>query len=67
MAQQQHDPHRRPPAEPPTLPLPSLWRLIVAGAVIVGFLYFLYDYQRQIDEEEAGRLIESTPAPPPIR
>jgi hypothetical protein len=31
--------------EPPTLPLPPLWRIVVALAAIVGFLYFLYHYE----------------------
>jgi hypothetical protein len=36
--------------EPPTLPVPSLWRLIVAAAAIIGFLYFLYDYESRRPE-----------------
>lgn len=32
------------PDGPPTLPLPPLWRLLVALAAIVGFLYFMYDW-----------------------
>jgi hypothetical protein len=40
--------------EAPTLPLPPLWRLIVAAVVVGGFLYFLYQYQRAIDEREAA-------------
>ena len=32
------------PDGPPTLPLPPLWRLLVALAAIVGFLYFIYDW-----------------------
>jgi hypothetical protein len=51
-----------PPGEVPVLPPPSLWRLIVAGIVIVGFLWFLYDYQRDIEEEAAGQAIEQPPA-----
>jgi hypothetical protein len=31
--------HRR---EPPTLPLPSLWRLVVAAVVVIAFLYLMY-------------------------
>lgn len=27
---------------PPTLPLPSLWRLAVAAIAVVGFLYLMY-------------------------
>jgi hypothetical protein len=46
MSNNPHDPDRFPkrdrPGEPPTLPLPPLWRLIVAGIVIVGFLYLMY-------------------------
>ena len=41
-----HDPDYSPardhPREPPTLPLPPLWRLVVAGIVIVGVLYLMY-------------------------
>lgn len=29
---------------PPTLPLPPLWRLLVALAVVVGVLYFIYEW-----------------------
>ncbi len=32
------------PDGPPTLPLPPLWRLLVALAVIVGILYFIYEW-----------------------
>ncbi len=45
---------------PPTLPLPSLWRLIVAAIAILGFLYFLYSYQEARDaagEKSDGREI----------
>jgi hypothetical protein len=35
-------PRREHPREPPTLPLPPLWRLVVAAVVIVGFLYLMY-------------------------
>jgi hypothetical protein len=41
--------------EPPTLPPPPLWRLMVAGLVIIGFLYGIYAYEK--GREEA--------APPP--
>lgn len=34
---------------PPTLPLPSRWRLIVAAIAIIGFLYFIYRYQEARD------------------
>lgn len=44
---------RRGEDGPPTLPPPPMWRLAVAAAVIIGFLWFLYDYQRQIDEAAA--------------
>ncbi|MBX3516293.1 MAG: hypothetical protein KF815_05055 [Rhodospirillales bacterium] len=42
---------------PPTLPLPSLWRLIVAAIAILGFLYFLYSYQEARDAagEKSGQ------------
>jgi hypothetical protein len=46
MSTDPHDPDRFPnrdrPGEPPTLPLPPLWRLIVAGIIIVGVLYLMY-------------------------
>lgn len=45
---------------PPTLPLPSRWRLIVAAIAIVGFLYFIYRYQEARDaapEGSGGRVI----------
>jgi hypothetical protein len=29
-------------SEPPTLPLPPLWRLIVAALIVIGFLYLMY-------------------------
>ena len=35
-------PSREHPREPPTLPLPSAWRLVVAGIVILAFLYLMY-------------------------
>lgn len=35
---------------PPTLPPPPLWRLLVAGAAVLGFLYFIYQY---VAEREA--------------
>jgi hypothetical protein len=35
-----HQPER--PREPPTLPLPPLWRLVLAAAVATGFLYLMY-------------------------
>ncbi len=38
---------------PPTLPPPPLWRLIVAGLAVFGFLYFLYAYQTAIEERSA--------------
>lgn len=42
--------------EPPTLPLPPTWRLVVAGLVIVGFLYAMYAYEK-------GHEAEQTPPP----
>lgn len=36
---------------PPTLPLPAWWRLLIAGTVIVGFLYFLYDWEKRKEAE----------------
>jgi hypothetical protein len=46
MSNDPHDPDRLPkrdrPGEPPTLPLPPLWRLIVAGMIIIGVLYLMY-------------------------
>jgi hypothetical protein len=38
---------------PPTLPLPPLWRLLVGGAIIVAFLYFLYDWEKRKEVEPA--------------
>jgi len=35
---------------PPTLPLPSAWRLLVAAAAVLGFLYFMYQTAREADE-----------------
>ena len=35
-------PKQLEPSEIPTLPLPSTWRLIVGGVVILVFLYFMY-------------------------
>ena len=42
---------------PPTLPLPSLWRLIVGAIAILGFIYFLYSYQEARDAagEKSGQ------------
>lgn len=37
-----HSPARDHSREPPTLPLPPLWRLVVAAIVIIGFLYLMY-------------------------
>jgi hypothetical protein len=42
-----HDEH-----EPPTLPLPPLWRLAVAAAVVVAFLYFIYQSYEPAYEPE---------------
>lgn len=45
---------------PPTLPLPSLWRLLVAAIAVVGFLYFIYRYQEARDaapEGSGGRVV----------
>lgn len=46
MSNDPHHPDRLPkhdrPGEPPTLPLPPLWRLIVAAIVIIGVLYLMY-------------------------
>jgi hypothetical protein len=39
---------------PPTLPLPSMWRLVVAAAAIIGVLYLMYD---------TGRDAEAPPPP----
>jgi hypothetical protein len=36
--------------EPPTLPLPPTWRIVVALCVTVGFLYWIY---RSYPEEQA--------------
>jgi hypothetical protein len=35
---------------PPTLPLPSAWRLVVAAIAILGFLYFMYETAREAEE-----------------
>ncbi|MBK8210193.1 MAG: hypothetical protein IPK78_09645 [Rhodospirillales bacterium] len=35
---------------PPTLPLPSAWRLIVAAAAIIGVLYMMYESARDAEE-----------------
>ncbi|MBL8666189.1 MAG: hypothetical protein JNM48_01870 [Rhodospirillales bacterium] len=34
---------------PPTLPLPSTWRLIVAACAIVGILYLMYETARKAE------------------
>ncbi len=39
--------------EPPTLPLPPTWRLVVAGLAIVGFLYAMYAYEKGHEAEQA--------------
>jgi hypothetical protein len=44
--------------EPPTLPLPPTWRLIVAAVAIVGFLYWLYSHEKAK---------EAAPPPPPAQ
>lgn len=36
--------------EPPTLPLPPAWRLIVAAAAIIGVLYMMYESARDAEE-----------------
>ena len=51
--QRKHE-HRKPgqPPEdegPPTLPLPSTWRLIVAAIAIIGVLYLMYDTARDAE------------------
>jgi len=38
---------------PPTLPLPSAWRLIVAAAAIIGVLYMMYESARDAEEPPA--------------
>ena len=56
--------HRGPP---PTLPPPPLWRLIVAGLAIAGFLYFLYAYQSAVDERAppaASQSLDARSSPP---
>ena len=35
-------PKQLEPSEIPTLPLPSTWRLVVGGIVIIAFLIFMY-------------------------
>jgi hypothetical protein len=40
-------PKRDRRGEPPTLPLPPLWRLIVAGIIVVGVLYLMYVTARE--------------------
>ena len=38
--------HARPtgrPGEPPTLPLPPWWRLVVAAVAVLAFLYLMYN------------------------
>ncbi|MFO1153986.1 MAG: hypothetical protein U1E42_10060 [Rhodospirillales bacterium] len=50
--------HRGPP---PTLPPPPLWRLIVAGIVVAGFLYFLYAYQTAIEERAVPPSSQTAP------
>jgi hypothetical protein len=35
---------------PPTLPLPSAWRLVAAAIVILGFLYLMYETARKAEE-----------------
>jgi hypothetical protein len=47
-----HPEHRR---EPPTLPLPSLWRLVVAAVVVIAFLYLMYSTYTE------------SPTPPPAQ
>jgi hypothetical protein len=47
-------PHHR---EPPTLPRPSTWRLVVAAVVAGAFLYWMY----RTGEREG----EMPPPPPP--
>jgi hypothetical protein len=47
------DPKQRPARDedgPPTLPLPSAWRLIVAAIAILGVLYFMYETARKAEE-----------------
>jgi hypothetical protein len=46
-----YSPARDHPREPPTLPLPPLWRLVVAGIVIVSVLYLMY--MTALEEEPA--------------
>jgi hypothetical protein len=44
MSTHPHENHSRPERrrEPPTLPMPSLWRLVVAAAIAIAFLYLMY-------------------------
>ncbi len=58
MHEQRKD-HQPPPGEgPPTLPLPSTWRLIVAAIAIIGVLYLMYETAREAE------LPPSAPASP---
>ncbi|MFO1120093.1 MAG: hypothetical protein U1E38_08395 [Rhodospirillales bacterium] len=42
--------HLPPPDDgPPTLPLPSTWRLIVAAIAIIGVLYLMYETARDAE------------------
>jgi len=43
------------PREAPTLPLPSLWRLVVAAVVVIAFLYLMYSSYTE------------SPTPPPAQ
>lgn len=55
--QEPHKPVRPPEDEgPPTLPLPSTWRLVVAACAIIGVLYVMY---------ETARKAEAPPEPVP--
>ena len=47
---------KKPHDGPPVLPRPSTWRLVVAGVVVVAFLYWMY---------RTGEREGQTPPPPP--
>ena len=49
---------------PPTLPLPSKWRLIVAACTIIGFLYLMYETARQAEVPPEPVPATATPGQP---
>ena len=49
---------RPPHREPPVLPRPSTWRLVVAGVVVLAFLYWMY---------RTGEREGQEPPPPPAQ